>query len=241
MESLEYIDNYFRGERSEDERRQFEKRILEDQSFAEEVAFYLSAAQAARDLEWEAKKDRFREIYELSKPQPSDQKVKKLWPWAAAAAVLAGALIGIFMFMMPPSPRQLAHRYVDKEFSVMGIKMGLADDLETAKNLYNRSKYAAALEYFEKIIRQNDTNFLATKYAGICCLKLRKYDKALSYFEKFSKAKPFARPDVLYQALTLLERNKSGDKDKAKTLLETIVQEDLEGKEFAQDVLDKWR
>jgi len=240
MESLEYIDNYFRGGRSEEERRQFEKRIQEDQSFAEEVAFYLSAANEARDLEWEVKKARFREIYEESKLSPTDQKVRKLWPWLSAAAVVAGLLIGIFMFMVPPSPRQLANRYVAKEFSLLDVTMGKADDLQRGINLYNSKKYAEALGHFEKIIRLNDSSYYkAIRYAGICCLRMRQYDKALKYFERLSAAKAFARPEVLFQALTYLERNKPGDKDKAKALLETIVQEDLEGKEFAQDVLDR--
>jgi hypothetical protein len=62
MDSLEYIDTYFRGKRTEAERRQFEKRILEEPAFAEEVAFYLSAAQAARELESEEKRNRFRNL-----------------------------------------------------------------------------------------------------------------------------------------------------------------------------------
>jgi tetratricopeptide (TPR) repeat protein len=239
MDSLEYIDNFYRGERTEEGRRQFEKRIMEDPAFAEEVAFYLSAASAAREMEWETKKDRFREIYELNKPRASDQKVRKLWPLISAAAILAGALIGIFMFMVPPSPRQLSHRYVAKEFSQLEVTMGKADVLQDGINLYNSKKYVEALRYFEKIIRQNDSSFKAIKYAGICCLRIRQYDKALDYFEKLSKAKLFARPEVLYQAITFLERNKPGDKDKAKALLETIVREDWDGKDFAQDCLDR--
>jgi tetratricopeptide (TPR) repeat protein len=241
MDSLEYIDTYFRGERTEAERRQFEKRILEEPAFAEEVAFYLSAAQAARELESEEKRIRFKEIYEEIRTIPSERKVRKLWPvYSAAAAAVAGVLIGLFMFMQPPSPRQLASRYIAKEFSLLDVKMGRADDLQVGVSLYNSKKYASALGHFEKMIQRNDSVFVATRYAGICCLRLRQYDKALDYFKKLSSAKLFAKPEVLYQALTLLERNKPGDKENAKVLFKTIVEEDLEGKEFAQEVLDNW-
>ncbi|MFI5152399.1 MAG: hypothetical protein ACHQET_03650 [Chitinophagales bacterium] len=240
MDSLEYIDTYFRGKRTEAERRQFEKRILEEPAFAEEVAFYLSAAQAARELESEEKRNRFREIYEESRTIPSERKVRKLWPVYSAAAAVAGVLIGLFMFMQPPSPRQLASRYIAKEFNLLDVTMGRADDLQNGINLYNNKKYAAALSQFEKLIRQNDSSFKAIEYAGKCCLRLRQYDKALDYFKKLSSARLYPKPEILYQALTLLERNKPGDKGNAKVLLKTIVEEDLEGKEFAQEVLDNW-
>ena len=157
----------------------------------------------------------------------------------SVAAAVTGVLIGLFMFMQPPSPRQLASRYIAKEFNLLDVTMGRADDLQNGINLYNNKKYAAALSHFEKMIQRNDSVHVATRYAGICCLRLRQYDKALNYFEKLSSAKLFAKPEVLYQALTLLERNKPGDRDNAKALLETIAHEDLEGKEFAQECLER--
>jgi hypothetical protein len=48
MEDMEYIDNYFTGPRPEDEKSKFEKRIIEDSEFAEQVAFYISANRAVK-------------------------------------------------------------------------------------------------------------------------------------------------------------------------------------------------
>ena len=66
MENMEYIDSYFKGELPSGETGEFEKKIVEDPVFAEEVAFYLSALQAAREESTEEKKKRFREIYRQS-------------------------------------------------------------------------------------------------------------------------------------------------------------------------------
>jgi hypothetical protein len=41
------------------------------------------------------------------------------------------------------------------------------------------------------------------------------------------------------QAVTLMERNQPGDTAKAKILLQKVVANDLEGKEFAQEWLKK--
>ena len=43
MENLEFIENYFKGDNNEAQKKQFEKKITEDYTFAEEVAFYISA------------------------------------------------------------------------------------------------------------------------------------------------------------------------------------------------------
>ena len=88
----------------------------------------------------------------------------------------------------------------------------------------------------------NDTIFIeAKKYAGIVSLRLGKYDKAINYFlqlENFPRL--HANPEKFYRALTLLKRNLGDDKKEAKKLLEQVVENDLEGKESAKKILDKW-
>ena len=66
MDSLEYIDSYFKGGFSPEEARQFERSIQDDPVFAEEVAWYLSASVALKEELIEEKKNRFRELYSQS-------------------------------------------------------------------------------------------------------------------------------------------------------------------------------
>ena len=63
MDSLEYIDAYFRGEAPQEETRQFEQRIQDDPAFAEEVAFYLTAREASKEELVEERKRDFRALY----------------------------------------------------------------------------------------------------------------------------------------------------------------------------------
>ncbi|HTS43514.1 MAG TPA: hypothetical protein VMH01_03900, partial [Puia sp.] len=103
MESLEYIDNYFNGELSADEVRQFEQKIADDPAFAEEVADYLSMLQAATEQLREEKKKGFREIYQQNKPRPTVSLVRKLWSSVAVAALVAGIFFGWQIFNKPLS------------------------------------------------------------------------------------------------------------------------------------------
>ena len=51
MNSLEYIEDYFKGLLTAAQKEEFEQRILSDPSFAEELAFYLNAQALLKDSE----------------------------------------------------------------------------------------------------------------------------------------------------------------------------------------------
>ena len=50
----------------------------------------------------------------------------------------------------------------------------------------------------------------------------------------------YDNPGEFYQALTLMKRNIPGDHQKAKFLLQDVVDKNLSGKEEAQKWLKKW-
>ena len=64
------------------------------------------------------------------------------------------------------------------------------------------------------------------------------YDKALGYFDWLAKEQGyFTNPGEFYQALTLLKRNQPGDIQKAKVLLQDVVNKNLTGNETAKEWL----
>jgi tetratricopeptide (TPR) repeat protein len=243
--SMEYIDRYFQATPPPEEVKEFEKRIANEPDFAKEVAFYLSAKQAAKGQLAEEKKSRFREIYFSSTPSSFMQKqkpVRKLWPYAAAAAVVTGLIICWALFIKQTSPQQLANNYIAQNFETLGVTMGnTEDEIQKGLHFYNEGKIKEALEQFEKLINLDNSNFAAKKYAGIAALRLQHFDKALHYF-KLLKDQPglYANPGTFLQATTLLKRNLPGDKQTAKALLQEVVQNDLEGRETAAQWLKKW-
>ena len=245
-DNLDYIDRFFKGELSPEELTEFEQRIKDDPAFAEEVTFYASAFQTIKNDITEEKKKRFREIYEqgdhhAARPKP----IRKLWPYLAAAAVIAGIIFGAYLLFFttsPSSPQQFADEYIKEQLQTVGVTMSSKQDsMQQAKNLYNDGKLTEALQQFENLTQSDTSNTEAKKFAGLTSLRLQQYDKALGYFGQLENYPGlYANPGKFYHALTLMKRNLSGDTEVAKRLLQQVVEKDLDKKEIAEEWLKKW-
>jgi len=240
MDNLDYIESYFTKSPGLAETREFENRIGTDPAFAEEVAYYLSVLQVARQDAQEEKKRHFKEIYQKQRFTAS-VPVRKLVYYIAAAAVVTALIFGLYVFVQPPSPQQLAKQYEQANLQSLGVSMsGNSDPLETALGVYNDGKTSEALSMFEKIIQADTSYYTAKKYAGIAALRLKKYDSAIQWFEALDTYTGLhSNPAKFYLALTLMERNQSGDIAKAKDLLQQVVQDDGEEREIAQEWMMK--
>jgi tetratricopeptide (TPR) repeat protein len=241
-DNMEYIEQYFAGLLEPAAVRAFEKKLAEEPSFAEEVAFYVAALQAAKDEAASPKKKRFKEIYTQQTTAKKPTPMRVLWPYAAAAAAIAGIIVCWMLFMKPVSVQHLAQQYIDKNFTTLGVTMSSREDeLQKGLSLYNEGRFPQALEQFQKLLNLDSADFTAKKYAGITALRLTQYDKAVHYFELLRhQTGLYANPGAFLQATTLLKRNQPGDKLTARRLLEEVVQNDLEGKEIATQWLKKW-
>jgi len=244
MDNLDYIDDYFSGANTNEQIKLFEQKIMSDPGFAEDVAFYTSATGTLKEQATEQKKVRFKEIYLAQKVMPAKViPIKSIWRYMAAASVVA-AVIGLTLFFTTgkTSPKQLADKYIIQNFAAMqGISMGTKkDSLQNGLDLYNHGKLTAALVQFKSMVKNDSTDAVAKKYAGIICLRFENYDEALQYFSSLENdASLYINPGKFYKALTLMERNKTGDKDAAKVLLHDVVDKNLEGKDFAVGWLKK--
>lgn len=244
--NLDYIDNYFAGALSGEEMTEFSRKVETDPAFAHEVSFYLSMFRAVKDEGKQERKARFQQIYaqSLAGRRRPGTSVRRIWQFAAAAAVLALAVLSV-MYLLPGSgrdPGSLADAYITKKFATLGVTMGTATDtLEKGKALYNEKKFAESLQLFETLLRSDSSDFEALKFAGIVCLRQGNYEKALWYFTRLQHVPGlYANPGKFYRALVLLKRNKAGDKKMAKQILEQVSNEDLEGKEEAEKWLKSW-
>ncbi len=244
--SYEYIDNYFNQKLSAEEAMQFERKITEDKNFAGEVAFYLAAKQALKEEVMAEKKEWFRQLLQQNSSftnMGQNGRVKKMWVYriAAAAAVLICVFFAWhFFFSKSASPQQMADSFINENLKPLPVTMGIErNSIQDGLRLYNEEKYDSAIQQFETIIQNDTTNFSAKKYLGIVYLRLGNYDKALLYFRQLENYSLFSNPAIFYQALTLMKRNLPGDKQKAKQLLQQVVDKDLEGKETAKQWLKK--
>lgn len=241
MENADYIESYFNNDLPAAEKEQFEQKIIADAAFAEEVAFYYSAWQTAKNELAEDKKKRFAEIYQQNISIQKQGITIKLWKYAVAAAVVTGIIFGSYLYIKPVSPKQLADQYIQQHLQSLSITMSSqGNSIQDGLKLYNEGKWPQALQQFEKIISSDTLNFNAKKYAGIVFLKLKQYDSAIVYFTQLQKyTKLYFNPAAFYLALALMERNQPGDAVQAKQLLENVVQNNSEGKEVAQEWLKK--
>jgi len=250
-QSLEHIDDYFQGTLNPAEASDFEKAISSDPEFAKEVAFYLGSVGSVKDALNSQKKARFRQIYDASRMVVADQlvpsrspgaSIRKMWKYAAAAAVFSAVLVSIYFYTAQTSPKELAEQYITTKFSDLGASMGTAvDSMEAGKRLNNDGDFAGALAMFEGVLAVDPTNVKALEYAGITALELNDYGKALKYFTDLSAVQDLmSNPGNFYTAVTLMKRDQPGDKQKAKELLQLEVKTNSANSETAADWLKKW-
>ncbi len=136
----------------------------------------------------------------------------------------------------------MADKYINSHLETLPVTMGTGkDSIQEGLRLYNEKRYDSALQQFETIIQKDTGNYLAKEYTGIVYLRLGNYDKALAYFQELEKyTSLYSNPATFYHALALMKRNQPGDKQRARQLLQQVVDNDLEGKETAQQWLKKW-
>jgi len=242
MENLDYIDNYFNGEKTAIKEKEFENRLLNDASFAEEVAFYIAANKAIKEELQNDKKETFRELYQEQKLlKKKTAPVRIIWRLVAAASVAAIVIVATWLMTNNETAQQYANKYIDEHMKTLGVTMSAAQDsMQHALSIYNQGKLQEALKLFEEIAKNNDNNSEAKKYAGIACLRMEKYEAALQYFGKLSlQTGLYSNPGKLYEVITLMKRNKTGDNVEARKLMQQIIDNNLEGKEQAAKWLKK--
>ncbi|MDH7461264.1 hypothetical protein QEG73_08235 [Chitinophagaceae bacterium 26-R-25] len=240
MNNLEYIEDYFKGTPTPDEKKSFDERIQNDASFAEDVAFYLSGQQAAADMANDERRERFRQLnFNQRASQPAKVISMRRAVIYAAACLFLVAVVMSWLFFKPVSTEKLANQYIDSQLTTLSVSMGAHDNMQEALDQFNAGKLEESLKTFESIYKNDNTKDLAERYAGIAALRLQQYDKAISYFEDLSTKNLYSNPGKFYLALTLMKRNQAQDKERAHILLKEVVDQNLEGKDIAEQWLKK--
>ncbi|TKK67261.1 tetratricopeptide repeat protein [Ilyomonas limi] len=245
QQTWEYIEAYFTQALSAEERKTFEVRCAEDAAFAKEVAFYLTARSAAREVLIAEKQKSFAERAMPQQVMVKTALIKKMalrkWiSYVAAACIIL--FVGAYFILKSPAPQQLASQYVKVHFTILSQTMDASrDSLQLGIAAYNSQDYQRALMLFEGVRRNDAANSDAKKYAGLAYLQTKNYDKALECFKELSGMKGlYSNSGDFLQAVTLLQRNNPGDKESAKALLQKVVQENKEGSKQASEWLAQW-
>ncbi len=243
MDNWEIIEAYLQGRLPAEGRAAFETRLAVEPDLADQVAFYLQAQATARRA---ALVERHAEWQTLSQPAARQTRVIRIG-YASVASLAAMLLLvaGWWGFFRQPdaSPEQLADAYIQQNFKTLSVQMsGDADSLQTALNLANQGKNKQALAQLTDLVRRDSANAEAKRYAGIVALRAGKYDEAIGYFHALSQQPElFSNAGAFLEALARLKRGQPLDRNQAKELLQTVVRENLEGKEEAAKWLEHWK
>lgn len=242
MDSLEYIDDYFAGKLTDEQKIAFEARIKSDPAFSEEVAFYVNAIDVLKEEKHSEKRARFRTLYQENRPV-AQAPVRRIWPYAAAASVLALA-IGFWWFAQhgTSDPQRLADRYISGQLTNLPVTMSAdRDSLQQGIDLYNHGQLTQARDLFADLVRHTPYSVQAKIYTGIVFLRLQDYDNSLACFQQLAADTTlYGNPALFYEALTLMKRSRPGDTDRARQLLQQVVDRNLDKKEDAQQLLRNW-
>ncbi|MET0243114.1 MAG: tetratricopeptide repeat protein [Flavitalea sp.] len=254
-DQLEFIDDYFQKQLSDEQRSRFEARCISDQEFAKEVAFYISSREALREVLLAEKKKAWAAITpkdlssdEESKPlrmvgnadETAGAPVRKMqvkkWLSLAVAASVILAII-IYPLVSKDSGQDLVQNYVSNDLSRISNTMDASrDSMQTAINAFNEKKYQSAIDQFKIISESDPANNDALKYLGQSYLLAGNYDNALESFRALA-AKPglYSNPGLFLQAVTLVQRHDDGDLAAAKQLFEQVVSQKLDGEKQAAE------
>ena len=240
MDSLDYIDSYFKGQLNAEEVREFELRIEQDPVFAQDVAFYVSASGMLQEEAQSATRERFSELEAMQPVKMKQTLVRKMVYWMAAAAISIGFIFR--MFFMQTSTFKMAEKFIAAEMTIdTAITMGpsLDDSMLMAKNYFFTQKYTDALKVYDALMISYPGNYELIINAGISALKAGNTEVAIGYFKKYEEINLFADNGKFYYAVALMKRNQKGDRERAKEMLKEVVKNKYTNHEIAANWLNK--
>ena len=238
-DNFDYIETYFTGRCTEAEKQQFEDRIVLDQNFAEEVAFYIQSRQILKEELLKQKKSQWSPA---GSPKRRPGRLRIVYFGSIAAAAVTLVLVSIYLLVHPAGPEKLAASYIRTRYDHLSQTLdGSRDSLQQGITAYNDRSYPQALEFFTALAKDHPNNPEALLYSGLVYLRLDNYVQALHQFETLATIPSlYSNPGTLLKAVTLLQRNAAGDRETARQLLQEVVNRRLEGSREAADWLQKF-
>ena len=161
-------------------------------------------------------------------------------------AVAAGFLIFFLVYSLIVQPSQdvryLADNYIDSHYKQLGQTMdSTPDSLQLGIAAHNNQEYNKAIQLFQGVQEKQPGNAEAIKSMGLSYLMNKDYDLALQKFDELAAIKNlYSNEGLFLKALTLMQRDETGDKEEAKSLLEQVVKDEEVGSEQAKEWLKKF-
>lgn len=234
---FENIESYFEGRYNEEEKRQFEERCGQDEEFAQDVAFYVQSRQVLKEELLSRKRAGW------AAPGQERRPVRhRLYLIPAAAAAVILLFLFVYLLVRPAGPAALATTYIRTHYNRLSQTMdGARDSLQQGIAAYNNRQFPQALALFTAVAHTRPHHTDALLYLGLVYLRLQQYDQALAQFDTLSHLPGlYSNPGPFLKAVTLMERDAPGDRDRARQLLQEVVRRQLDGSAEAAAWLRKF-
>ncbi len=255
---IERIESYLQGEMTAEEVKTFEHELSFNAELREHLILYKEVEFSMRQNYSTQERNLNETLSNLSKKyikevhldtqngdnRPADDprdKPNYFRLFSALAAIFIMILAAYFLLFRAADPQGLAEKYYTENLVELSQTMGSTEDLiQLGIAAYNQKDYQRAQVYFQEALIKDHENSDALKYLGLAYFAQNELDSALAAFEELADMPGlFSNPGLFYQAFTLMMRNESGDLERAKLLLERVVNQNEEGSQQAQIWLEK--
>ena len=243
--NYDIINDYVSGELSGDALLAFEKELQTNEALAKEVAIF-KTIQEELGSQFKNKSDseNLRQTLEnlnqtyFEKPKAKVVSMKKI---ILGLTAIAAAVLLFFMLKPSNSNYDKVAIYADAikdvepiSNSVRGI--GIDDDIEKAKLLYNAKNYTAALPKLKAIVEKKKEETELIMALGVCYLQTNKLDSAFQVFDNIAQGQTVYKNNaILYKALIYFKQNNT---EACKAALE-LIPADADKYNAAQALLKK--
>lgn len=227
--NTEDIVRFINGGMDEVEAAAFGFETNKDNALAEEVAAQRELSRVVQIATIKQQLDAIHQEYEAVEKKavaiPGRDNVRKLFGWIAAAVVVAGVIIGVFLFRSGGSSvndKIFAANFKD-DAGAPSLMGNTATPFDDAMVYYKSRDYKTAEGKFSKLLFDKPQNDTLKYYDALCQVRLKNEDSALQLLSAISQpaGSELGIKAKWYSALILVHQNKPADAKKLLTELKS--------------------
>lgn len=221
----EEIVRYINGQMDAAEAAAFENDMNLDALLMEEVAAQRRLSRVVQIASIKNSLDSIHEEFELGerKVVPMQPVRSIVWRWVAAAAVIAG--LGIFLFLYQTHSSagdKIFAEYFSDDAGAPSLMGNTATSFDDAMVYYKSGDYQTAEVKFSQLLSVSPKNDTLKYYDGLCQVRLKNEDKALELLSSISKpeSSELVIKSKWYTSLILIHQKKAKE---AVTILQQLI------------------
>jgi len=231
MNYSRYVDRYLEGVMNSPERIWFEKELDGNPELQREIDLQRKLNVVIADKELIALQQQMNAIHRrtygsIIRGLHVSKSVRNIVSMTAgiAAVFTIVAVILVKTLSISSSDKIYAQYYKPASINMSFRSSGNVqdNDIRSAMTLYDSKKYDAAIQLFEKILKEDDSRIGLNLYSGISHMEINQYAEANARFKKIidQKSNAFIESAQWYLGLCYLRTN---DKEKAKEVFAGIA------------------